>query len=84
MRRKLLAAAKYILSLKALLLDGVEQGGGSVAVSVVDRARQTGEVLAWVLHGDQRHSYVILLTPAVKQSKELVEQAGEDPEMAPP
>ena len=55
-----------------------------MAVAVVDRARQTGEALAWVLKGNQRRSHVILLTPAVEQSKELVEQAGKDPEMAPP
>ena len=36
MRCKLLAAAEDVLSLEAPLLDGVEQGGGRVAVTVVD------------------------------------------------
>ncbi len=82
MHRVLVVAAKYVACLDAPILNFLQQRRGCLAVAVVDGGRQPRQSEAWLLPWDQRGGEVVLLAPAIEKGEELVQEAGEDPEMA--
>jgi hypothetical protein len=66
----------------APILCFYKQRRGCLAVAIVDGRRQTRQSLAWLLPWDQRGCEVVLLAPAIKKCKDLVQEAGKDPKMA--